>query len=128
MRAKVSRLFLSAARRAMSVQSSALVKSFSSSAFKSFIRIPFTQRRKINRPTSKEVETIFHLQGNQASDCAYEWLVNILSIAMPLAKVLERVARLIRDTNETTPQTSSARAQERPRDESSMADFVRILQ
>ena len=46
---------------------------------------------------------------------------------MRLTNVLQRVVRLMRDTNGTSPQTSSGRAQEQQRDESSMADFVRIL-
>jgi hypothetical protein len=47
---------------------------------------------------------------------------------MRLTNVLQRVVRLVRDTNGTSPQTSAGRAQEQQRDESSMADFVRILQ
>jgi hypothetical protein len=45
---------------------------------------------------------------------------------MRLTGVIQRVIRLVHATNETSP-TSSARAGEH-RDQSSMADFVRILQ
>ena len=47
---------------------------------------------------------------------------------MRLTNVLERVIRLVRDTNQTSTQTSTGRGQDQRRDESSMADFVRILQ
>ena len=45
---------------------------------------------------------------------------------MRLTNVLQRVLRLARSSNETGSSTSSGRAGEQ-RDESSMADFVRIL-
>ena len=50
------------------------------------------------------------------------------AIVMRLTNVLERVIRMVRDTNQTSTQTSTGRGQEQRRDESSMADFVRILQ
>jgi hypothetical protein len=46
-------------------------------------------------------------------------------ITMRLPNVLQRVLRLVRNSGDTVP-TSSGRAAEQ-RDESSMADFVRIL-
>jgi hypothetical protein len=46
-------------------------------------------------------------------------------ITMRLTNVLQRVLRLVRSSGDTAP-TSSGRAAEQP-DESSMADFVRIL-
>jgi hypothetical protein len=46
-------------------------------------------------------------------------------ITMRLTIVLQRVLRLVRNSGESAP-TSSGRAAEQ-RDESSMADFVRIL-
>jgi hypothetical protein len=45
---------------------------------------------------------------------------------MRLTNVLQRVMRLARNSSETSSTTSSGRASEQ-RDESSMADFVRIL-
>jgi hypothetical protein len=47
-------------------------------------------------------------------------------ITMRLANVLQRVIRLGNNSNETGSPTSSGRASEQ-RDQSSMADFVRIL-
>ena len=46
---------------------------------------------------------------------------------MRLTNVIQRVVRLVRDTGGTASPTSTGRAQEQQRDESSMADFVRIL-
>jgi hypothetical protein len=50
------------------------------------------------------------------------------SIAMPLTVVLQRIVRRVRDTNGTSLQIPTGRSQEQQRDESSVADFVRILQ
>ena len=47
---------------------------------------------------------------------------------MRLTNVIQRVVRLLRDTSGTSSPTSTGRAQEQQRDQSSMADFVRILQ
>jgi hypothetical protein len=47
-------------------------------------------------------------------------------ITVRLTHVLQRVMRLARNSNETGSSTSSGRGSEQ-RDESSMADFVRIL-
>jgi hypothetical protein len=46
---------------------------------------------------------------------------------MRLTIVLQRFVGLVRDTNRT-PQNQTGRTHEQQRDESSMADFVRILQ
>jgi hypothetical protein len=45
---------------------------------------------------------------------------------MRLTNVLQQVVRMVRDTGASSP-TSSGRAQDHQRDESSMADFVRLL-
>jgi hypothetical protein len=50
------------------------------------------------------------------------------SITMRLTIVLQRVVGLIRDTNRISSQIQTGRTHEQQRDESSMADFVRILQ
>jgi hypothetical protein len=47
-------------------------------------------------------------------------------ITMRLTNILQRVVRLGRNSGETSTQTSSGRAAEQ-RDDSSMAEFVRIL-
>jgi hypothetical protein len=47
---------------------------------------------------------------------------------MRITLVLERVVRLVRDTTRPATQNQISRNQDGQRDESSMADFVRILQ
>ena len=74
------------------------------------------------------MKSILSLDRNKPGARAYVTACRFSSIPMPLTKVLERVVRLIQDSNETSSQTSNGRAQEQQRDESSMADFVRILQ
>ena len=47
---------------------------------------------------------------------------------MRITVMLERVVRLVRDTTRSPSPTRTSRPHNAERDESSMADFVRILQ